>query len=135
MKKIVPLCVLLLLTAIAAPAQRSDSMESFWQKFKAAVTAGDKQAVARLTGFPLGMSYGIQRVKNRAALLRRYAEVFSRQADAVKCFAAAKPETEAGKPREFTVACPDAAGNEVVIYHFQRGRASWKFVSLDNVNE
>jgi hypothetical protein len=135
MKKTAVICVLLLLTAIAAPAQRSDSMETFWGKFKAAVTAGDKQAVARLTSFPLGMSYGIPSVRNRAALVRRYNEVFSRQADAAKCFTTAKPETEAGKPREFTVACPDAAGNEVVIYHFQRGRAGWKFVSLDNINE
>jgi hypothetical protein len=135
MKRTVVVCVLLLLAAIAAPAQGSDSMEAFWQKFKAAVAAGDKQAVARLTSFPLVMSYGIPSVKNRAALLRRYAEVFSRQADAVKCFATAKPETEAGKPREFTVACPDAAGNLVVVYHFERGRAGWRFVSLDNINE
>jgi hypothetical protein len=53
----------------------------------------------------------------------------------VKCFATAKPETEAGKTRAFTVACPDAAGNEVVSYRFERGRAGWKFVSLDNINE
>ncbi len=135
MRKTVVACVFLLLTAIASPAQRSESLESFWQKFKAAVIASDKQAVARLTSFPLGMSYGIPNVRNRAALLKRYDEVFSRQADAVKCFATAKPEPEAGKPREFTVACPDAGGNEVVIYHFQRGRAGWKFVSLDNINE
>ncbi|HEY0375434.1 MAG TPA: hypothetical protein VGC87_00590 [Pyrinomonadaceae bacterium] len=135
MKRTVVTCVLLLLTAIVAPAQGSAAMETFWGKFKAAVIAGDKQAVARLTSFPLGMSYGIPSVRNRAALLRRYDEVFSRQADAVKCFAAAKPETEAGKPREFTVPCPDSAGSLVVIYHFERGRAGWKFVSLDNINE
>ena len=135
MKKTVVACVLLLLTAFATPAQRSDSMETFWGKFKAAVIAGDKQAVARMTGFPLGMSYGVPSVRNRAALVRRYSEVFSQQADAAKCFATAKPETEAGRPRAFTVACPDAAGNEVVIYHFERGRAGWKFVSLDNINE
>jgi hypothetical protein len=35
----------------------------------------------------------------------------------------------------FTVACPDAAGNEVVIYHFTRTKAGWKFTSLDNLNE
>jgi hypothetical protein len=35
----------------------------------------------------------------------------------------------------FTVACPDAAGNEVVIYHFRRTKAGWKFTSLDNLNE
>src|ERR1051325_4451461 len=93
MRKTVVTCGLLLLTAIAGHAQRSDSMESFWEKFKAAVTAGDKQAVSRLTSFPLGMSYGVPSVKNRTALVRRYGEVFSQQADAVKCFATAKPET------------------------------------------
>jgi len=135
MKKIVVLCVLLLLTAVAARAQRSESIESFWQKFKTAVIAGDKQAVARLTSFPLGMSYGIPSVRNRAALVRRYRQVFSEQSDAAKCFETAKPESEAGKPRAFTVACPDAAGNEVVIYHFARGRYGWRFVELDNINE
>ncbi|HWS99965.1 MAG TPA: hypothetical protein VN256_06945 [Pyrinomonadaceae bacterium] len=135
MKKTTLICALLLLAAIAAPAQRSETMESFWQRFKTAVTAGDKQAVARMTSFPLGMSYGVPSVRNRAALLRRYDEVFSQQADAAKCFGTKSPETEAGKPRAFTVACPDAAGNEVVIYHFERGRTGWKFVSLDNINE
>jgi hypothetical protein len=135
MKRAAVICVLLSLTALAAHAQRGESIESFWQKFKTAVIAGDKQAVARLTSFPLGMSYGVPSVRNRAALLRRYDEVFSRQADAAKCFGTKSPETEAGKPRAFTVACPDAAGNEVVIYHFERGRAGWKFVSLDNINE
>ena len=135
MKKTAVICVLLLLTAIAAPAQRGESVESFWQKFKTAVIAGDKQAVASMTRFPLAMSYGIPSVKNRAALLRRYDEVFSQQANAVECFGTKNPETEAGKPRAFTVACADAAGNEVVIYHFGRGRTGWKFVSLDNINE
>lgn len=135
MKKLFVLCALLALTAIAVPAQRGESIESFWQKFRTAVIAGDKQAVARLTSFPLGMSYGIPSVRNRAALLRRYRQVFSEQSDAAKCFATAKPETEAGKPREFSVACPDAGGNEVVIYHFARGRMGWRFVQLDNINE
>jgi hypothetical protein len=134
MKKIMILCVLLL-TAIAVPAQRSESMESFWQKFKTAVIAGDKRTVAALSSFPLEMSYGIQSIRSRAALLRRYREVFNQQADAAKCFGTKGPETEAGKPRAFTVACPDAAGNEVVIYHFRRGRTGWKFVGLDNINE
>ncbi|HJU53344.1 MAG TPA: hypothetical protein VJ715_02190 [Pyrinomonadaceae bacterium] len=134
MKKIALICTLLL-TAFSVPAQRSESVESFWQKFKTAVIAGDKQAVASLTRFPLAMSYGIPSVKNRAALLRRYDEVFSQQANAVECFATAKPEIKAGKLRQFNVACADAAGNEVVIYSFERGRVGWKFVGLDNINE
>jgi hypothetical protein len=35
----------------------------------------------------------------------------------------------------FSIACPDEAGNEVVIYEFERGRKGWKFVRLDNLNE
>ena len=135
MKKIIIFCALLSLTAIAAPAQGSDSIEGFWQKFKTAVIAGDKLAVARLSSFPLDMSYGIPRIRNRAALLRRYREVFNEQTDAAKCFGTKGPETEAGRPRAFYVACPDAGGSEVVLYHFQRGRAGWRFVGLDNINE
>jgi hypothetical protein len=37
--------------------------------------------------------------------------------------------------KHFTVACPDAAGNEVVIYHFQQTKLGWKFTGLDNLNE
>jgi hypothetical protein len=135
MKRTVISCALLLLAAITAPAQRGESIESFWQKFKTAVIAGDKQAVARLTSFPLGMSYGIPDVRNRAALLRRYRQVFSEQSDAAKCFATAKTETDPARPRAFYVACPDAGGAEVVLYHFSRGRMGWRFVQLDNINE
>src|ERR1051325_11704801 len=108
-KKVAPFVLLLAcLTAVATPAQRSDSMETFWQKFRTAVIAGDKQTVGALSSFPLDMSYGIPSIKNRAALRRRWKEVFSDQTDAVKCFGTKSPETEAGKPRAFTVACPDA---------------------------
>ena len=135
MKRTVVVCVLLLLTASALRAQRSESMESFWQRFKTAVIAGDKRAVARLTSFPLGMSYGIPSVRNRAALMRRYRQVFSEQSDAAKCFETAKPQTDPARPRAFFVACPDAGGAEVVLYHFARGRYGWRFTDLDNINE
>ena len=135
MKKLVVLCVLLLLTATAARAQRSESIESFWLKFKTAVIAGDKQRVARMTRFPLGMSYGIPSVRSRAALFRRYRQVFSEQSDAAKCFETAKTETDPARPRAFFVACPDAGGAEVVLYHFARGRYGWRFTDLDNINE
>jgi hypothetical protein len=47
----------------------------------------------------------------------------------------AKPEVDPANPKTFTVACPDAAGNEVVVYHFTQTRAGWKFTALDNLNE
>ena len=57
------------------------------------------------------------------------------QTDAAACFSKAKPEVDPATPKAFTVACPDAAGNEVVIYHFTQTRAGWKFTGLDNLNE
>ena len=57
------------------------------------------------------------------------------QTDAAACFSKAKPEVDPANVKAFTVACPDAAGNEVVIYHFAQTKTGWKFTSLDNLNE
>jgi hypothetical protein len=131
--------LLLGVSAIAATTERSaqerDSKQVFWNKFKNSVIAGNKQAVAGLTKFPLEMSYGVPKIKNRNEFLRRYREVFSQQSNAAQCFAQAKPETEAGKPAQFIVACPDAAGNPVVIYRFNLTHWGWRLVALDNLNE
>ena len=51
------------------------------------------------------------------------------------CFNKAKREMDTANPKHFSVACPDAAGNEVVIYHFEQTRTGWKFTGLDNINE
>jgi len=55
--------------------------------------------------------------------------------NAAACFAKAKPEIDPENAKHFTVACPDAAGNEVVIYHFNQTRTGWKFTGMDNLNE
>ena len=81
------------------------------------------------------MSYGIASIKTKAQLAKRYRQLFNEQSDAVACFEKAKPEADADNAKHFTVACPDAGGNEVVIYHFQQTRAGWKFTGLDNINE
>ena len=141
MKRAVVLCLCLLLSvtvvALAGKnsAQSSDAFHPFWQRFKRAVISGDKQTVAGLTRFPLGMSYGIRSIKNRAELGRRWREVFNRQTDAAQCFAKKAPEQDAENPKRFSVACPDEGGEEVVIYEFERTRTGWKFVRLDNINE
>jgi hypothetical protein len=143
MKKITVLCLSLLLSGVTLaavsgkhePRSSDDSIQVFWQKFKAAVGAHDSESVANLSRFPIGMSYGIASIKGRAQLRRRYREVFNEQADAAKCFATAQPEIDAANAKRFTVACPDAAGNEVVIYHFLQTRSGWKFTELDNLNE
>jgi hypothetical protein len=112
-----------------------DARETFWQQFKTAVTGRDVQTVARLSQFPLDMSYGIPTIKTKVQLTKRYRQVFNEQTDAAACFSKAKPEMDPGNSKAFTVACPDAAGNEVVIYHFRQTKTGWKFAALDNLNE
>jgi hypothetical protein len=138
MKRATLLFLLFLLTvtffAVGKSAQ-ADPVATFWQKFNAAVRGGDKNAVASLTKLPVRMSYGIRSIRSRVELLRRYRQVFSEQTNAAKCFEKAQPEKDSQDPKKFTVACPDAAGNEVVIYHFEQTKTGWKFVALDNLNE
>ncbi len=128
MKTIITLSLLLFMTG-------ADSTDSFWQSFRTAVSKADVETIARLSKFPLAMSYGIPAIKTKAQLTRRYKQVFKEQTDAAACFVKAKPEIDADNPKRFTVACPDAAGNEVVIYHFQQTQTGWKFTGLDNLNE
>ena len=127
MKTILILSVLLLAA--------NDSQRAFWDQFKAAVSKQDVETIATLSRFPIGMSYGIPTVKNKVDLRKRYRKVFNEQSDAAACFAKAKPEIDPENAKHFTVACPDAAGNEVVIYHFNQTRTGWKFTGMDNLNE
>ena len=128
MKTITTLSLLLLLTG-------ADTFETFWQDFRTAVSKRDVETIARLSKFPIGMSYGIASIKTKAQLAKRYRQLFKEQSDAAACFNKAKPEADAEDPKHFSVACPDAAGNEVVVYHFQQTRTGWKFTGLDNLNE
>ena len=128
MKTLTTLFLLLLLTG-------ADSADTFWQTFKTAVSKRDVETIARLSKFPIGMSYGIPTIKTKAQLSKRYRQIFNEQTDAAACFAKAKFEMDAENPKHFSVACPDAAGNEVVIYHFEQTKTGWKFTGLDNLNE
>jgi hypothetical protein len=128
MKTITTLSLLFLLTA-------ADSTETFWQSFKTAVGKHDVETIARLSKFPIEMSYGIPSIKTKAQLAKRYRQLFNEQTNAAACFEKAKPEVDAENPKRFSVTCPDAAGNEVVVYHFEQTRAGWKFTGLDNLNE
>ena len=120
---------------VLATVQGDSSIETFWTKFKAAVIKGDKEGVAALTQFPVGMPYGQATVKSKAQLLKRYRQVFNSEANAAKCFADAKPETDPARPREFTIGCDNGSGEKVVIYAFSLTKTGWKFKSLDNINE
>ena len=113
----------------------AESFDSFWQTFKTAVTKRDVDTIARLSKFPIGMSYGIPSIRNKVQLTKRYRQLFNEQSDAAACFNKAKPEADTANPKHFSVACPDAAGNEVVIYHFEQTRTGWKLTGLDNINE
>ena len=128
MKTITTLSLLLLLTG-------AQSTDAFWESFKTAVSKHDVETIARLSKFPIEMSYGIPSIKTKAQLAKRYRQLFNEQTDAAACFSKAKPEMDADNPKHFSVACPDAGGNEVVIYHFQQTRTGWKLTGLDNINE
>ena len=128
MKTIITLSLLLFVNG-------ADSTDTFWQSFKTAVAKADVESIARLSKFPISMSYGVPAIKTKTQLSRRYRQVFKEQTDAAACFAKATPEIDPENPKHFTVACPDSAGNEVVIYHFGQTAAGWKFTGLDNLNE
>jgi hypothetical protein len=117
-------------------AQSDAGIEEFWEKFRDAVTKGNKTAVAGLSRFPISMPYGMSSVKNRTQLIRRYRDVFNHDgSSASDCFTTAKPVTDPARPKEFTVGCKNLAGDEVIIYTFQRTPAGWRFAHLDNINE
>ncbi|MGB7292680.1 MAG: hypothetical protein WBD99_10950 [Thermodesulfobacteriota bacterium] len=126
-------------TVFAEPSEKPQnsggSIDAFWQKFKAAVAMKDKEAIANLSKFPIEISYGAASIENKSQLLSRYHEVFDEQTNAARCFDNAQPEIEEEDPRRFTIACPDAAGNDVVIYHFEKIKNGWRFGALDNINE
>jgi len=136
MSGILALAILTIFSFTAgASAQNNSSIETFWVKFKTAVIKGDKESVAAMTQFPIGMPYGQAAVRTKAQLLKRYRQVFNSEANAAKCFADAKPEKDPARPKEFTIGCDNGSGEKVVIYAFSLTKAGWKFKSLDNINE
>ena len=111
---------------------------TFWKKFRSAVIAGDKAAVAEMTKFPISMPYSVRMVKNKVEFLRRYTEIFNGEANAAQCFASAKPEKQSAGRCE--VYCPfketpDDRGNAPIRFEFELTKSGWRFVGLDNINE
>ena len=128
--------ILILLLFPSAFAQTDFS--AFWKKFKSAVIAGDKATVAEMTKFPLSMGYEGKAVKNKEDFLRRYNEIFKGEANAVQCFASAKPQKESAK--RYQIYCPfketpNDWENAPIRFIFELTKSGWKFVGLDNVNE
>ena len=111
---------------------------AFWKKFKSAVIAGDKAAVAEMTKFPLSMPYEVKAVKNKENFLRRYDEIFKGEANAAQCFASAKPHKQSD--RQYDVNCPfkespNDREDVPIRFIFEQTKSGWKFAGLDNVNE
>ena len=121
--------------AAATGPQTDPSVEKFWSKFRAAVQKSDKTSVASMSQFPIGMPYGVARIRTRTQLARRWRDLFNVQANAAKCFEDAKPVVDSASSKRFTVGCKDEAANEVVVYGFLRTRNGWKLTFLDNINE
>ncbi len=120
----------------ASVPQADSGIETFWEKFREAVSKGNKTAVAGLSKFPISMPYGMRNVGNRAQLIKRYRDVFNHDgSSAAECFTTAKPVSDPARRNEFTVGCKNLAGDEVIIYTFLRTPAGWKFAHLDNINE
>lgn len=114
---------------------QTESRDAFWERFRTAVIKQNRTAVANLSQFPISMPYGIRTVRNKAQLIKRYRDVFNHEADAAVCFETAKPQVDPPRPKEFTVGCKNAAGDEVVIYSFVHTKLGWRFNGLDNINE
>jgi hypothetical protein len=111
---------------------------AFWQKFKSAVTAGDKAMVAEMTKFPLSMPYEVKAVKNKEGFLRRYNEIFKGEANAAQCFAKAESRKESAQ--RYEVYCPFKGTpndweNAPIRFIFELTKGGWKFAGLDNINE
>jgi hypothetical protein len=128
--------VLILLSFPNAFAESDFS--TFWQKFKSAVIAGEKVAVAEMTKFPLSMPYGVKAVKNKEDFLRRYDEIFRGEADAAQCFGSAEFRQESD--RRYDIYCPfketpDDRENAPLRFMFELTKGGWRFVGLDNINE
>ena len=131
-------CGLLTLAAEGEGGAAHTDFSAFWKKFKSAVIAGDKAAVAEMTKFPLSMGYEMKVVKNKENFSRRYNEIFKGDANAAQCFGSAEPQKESA--RRYNVYCPfketpDDKEDTPIRFIFELTKSGWKFAGLDNINE
>jgi len=128
----------ILILLLFSNAFAETDLPAFWNKFRSAIIAGDKAAVAEMTKFPISMPYSVRAVKNKMEFLRRYTEIFNGEANAAQCFASAKPEKQSAGRCE--VYCPfketpDDRENAPIRFIFELTNSGWKFAGLDNINE
>src|SRR5215831_9747204 len=113
MKKaiVLSLCLLISPSVLASGQSWKDDpvFVAFWQKFKAAVIAGDKETVVGLSNFPIRMPGRARPIKDAADLRLRFKEVFNKRTNAAKCFSSGEgdpvgqPESE--HPKEYAAFC------------------------------
>jgi hypothetical protein len=128
----------ILILLLSSSAFAESQFPAFWKKFKSAVTAGDKPAIAEMTKFPLSMPYLQKKVKDKADFLRRYDEVFNGEANAAQCFAEAQTKKDSAKGYEIYCpfkATPNDRENAPIRFYFELTSTGWKFAGLDNINE
>jgi hypothetical protein len=130
--------ILILLLFPSAFAQGDFS--AFWKKFRSAVIAGEKAAVAEMTKFPLSMPYEVKAVKNKEDFSRRYNEIFKGEANAAQCFASASAKPQKETAKRYQVYCPFKGTpndweNAPIRFIFEQTKDGWRFAGLDNVNE
>nr|WP_235671070.1 hypothetical protein [Leptospira interrogans] len=120
-------------------SQSDTSISTFWKEFKDAVLKNDPEKLASLSRFPIKMPYGYTQIKNKKEFLKRYDEIFSRQADAKECFQKEKqPVADSERIKEYIVSCKmrnGAPDEEPVVYGFTYTKTGWKLIYLDNINE
>ena len=131
------LATILILSSFPSAFAESD-FSAFWQKFKSAVIAGDKAAVAEMTKFPLSMPYEVKTIQNKEGFLRNYDEIFKGEANAAQCFKGVEPHKESD--RQYDIYCPfkdtpKDLENAPIRFIFELTKSGWKFTALDNVNE
>jgi len=123
----------------AKPSGVDAPMNAFWEKFKAAVIKGDKEAVLALSALPIEMEYGMPRIRTKAQFMKYYKHIFAGEANAAKCFKTAKAELDSSNKKLFTVGCGFAEdttpADQPLVYTFKLTRAGWRFVGYDNINE
>ena len=128
----------MLMLLLFSNAFAESDFSTFWKNFKSAVIAGDKATVAEMTKFPVSMPAFQKAIRNKADFLRRYDEIFKGEANAVQCFASAKPQKQsAGR---YEIYCPFKETpkdweNAPIRFEFELTKAGWKFAGLDNINE
>ena len=128
---ILSLCLFIGVTALpvggANFARRDDTFQSFWTRFKMAVINGNRETVAQLSKFPIGISSPAANIKNRSELRQRFREVFVDQVNASQCFSGTEPSQDTENAELFTVACRYDRGSDAAAYQFEHTKSGWRF--------